>query len=119
MKFIVSILLIALLSFVSGLYFPWWGIALAAFIVSAFIPQRPGLAFLAGFLALFLLWGLLAWGIDSGNAGILSKKIARILPLDGSPVLLILVTALVGALVGGGGSLTGSFLKQRGGLSEK
>lgn len=119
MKFIVSILLIALLSFVSGLYFPWWGIALAAFIVSAFIPLRPGLAFLAGFLALFLLWGLLAWGIDVGNVSILSKKVSRILPLDGSSFLLILVTALVGALVGGGAALTGSFIKKRGGFSEK
>jgi hypothetical protein len=120
MKFIVSILLIALLSFVSGLYFPWWGIALAAFIVSAFIPLRPGLAFLAGFLALFLLWGLMAWSIDAGNTSILSKKISRILPLDGSPFLLIMVTALVGALVGGGAALTGSFLrKNEGGSSEK
>lgn len=119
MKFIVSVLLIALLSFLGGLYLPWWGIAMAAFIVSALIPQRPGLAFLSGFLALFLLWGLFAWGIDAANASILSKKISRILPLGGSPYLLILVTALVGALVGGGAALTASFLRKKEGVSEK
>ena|SRR5579859_7988358 len=112
MKFIISTLLIALLGFIAGLYGPWWGFAIAAFLVSALIPQKPGLAFLSGFLALFLLWGGLAWSIDAANGSILSRKIAEILPLGGSPVLLILVTALVAALVGGGASLSGSYLQK-------
>jgi hypothetical protein len=110
MKFLISTLLIALLGFLSGLYLPWWGIVLAAFLVSALVPQRPGLSFLSGFLALFLLWALLAWAIDAPNNSILSAKIARILPLGGSSILLILITALVGALVGGGAALTASYL---------
>jgi len=113
MKFLISTLLIALLSFLSGLYLPWWGIALAAFLVSALVPQRPGLSFLSGFVALFLLWALLAWSMDAPNNSILSVKIAQILPLGGSAVLLILVTALVGALVGGGAALTGSYIHRR------
>jgi len=112
MKFTVTVLLIAALSFLSGLYLPWWGFALASALVSALIPQRPGIAFLSGFVAVFLLWGLLAWSIDAANNSILSKKIAQILPLGGSPALLILVTALVGALVGGGAALTGSYLQK-------
>jgi hypothetical protein len=111
-KFFVSILLTGLLSFVSGLYLPWWGIALAAGLVSLVIPQRPGMAFLSGFLAVFLLWALLAWSIDAANESILSKKIAMILPLGGSSVLLILITALVGALVGGLAALSGSYLQK-------
>ncbi len=110
MKFLVSVLLTALLCFVSGLYLPWWGIALVSFGVSALIPQRPWGSFLSGFLALFLLWGLLAWAIDSRNNSILSRKIALIIPLQGSPILLILVTALVGALVGGVAALAGSYM---------
>ena len=110
MKFLISTLLIVLLSFLSGLYLPWWGIALAAFLVSALVPQRPGLSFLSGFLALFLLWASLAWAMDAANNSILSVKIAQILPLGGSSFLLILVTALVGALVGGGAALTASYL---------
>jgi hypothetical protein len=113
MKFIITTLLIALLSFVSGLYLPWWGFALAAFLVSALIPQRPGVSFLAGFLGLFILWTLLSWSMDAPNNSILSKKIAVLLPLGGSTVLLILITALVGALVGGGAALTGSYLHRR------
>lgn len=110
-KFLVSILLIALLSFVCGLFLPWWTIALAAFVVSALIPLKPLQAFFAGFLAIFLLWGGLAFGIDQLNNSILSEKIAAILPLGGSVIALILVTAFVGALVGGGAAITGSFLK--------
>jgi hypothetical protein len=113
MKFLVSTLLIALLSFLTGLYLSWWVFALAACLISILIPQRPGLAFLSGFLALFLLWGALAWLLDAPNHSILSSKIARILPLGGSPLLLILVTALVGALVAGGAALTGSFLTKK------
>ncbi|MDP4255200.1 MAG: hypothetical protein Q8938_14420 [Bacteroidota bacterium] len=112
MKFVVSILLIALLSFVSGLFLPWWCMALAAALVSLLLPQKPGMAFLSGFIALFLLWGALAWTIDSANGSILSQRIALILPLGGSSVLLILITALVGALVAGMAALAGSYLKR-------
>ncbi len=64
-KFLVTTVLIALLSFVCGLYLPWWAFAGVAFAVSALIPQAPLRAFFSGFLALFLLWGLLALGIDA------------------------------------------------------
>ena len=112
MKFAITTILIILLSFCSGLFLPWWGFDPVVAIISVLIPQRPGPAFLSGFLGLFLLWGLLAWFLDAANNSILSAKIALILPLGGSSVLLILVTALVGALVGGGASLSGSFLQR-------
>ena len=110
MKFATTTILIALLGFCSGLFLPWWGIALVAFVISALLPQSPLTAFFSGFLAIFLLWGGLAWILDNANSSILAAKIARVLPLGGSPVLLILVTALVGALVGGGAAISGSYL---------
>ncbi len=114
MKLIVAIILTALLSFIGGLYLPWWSIAIAAFISSLLIPMRSGKAFLSGFLGVFILWALLAWWIDMKNHGILSKKIAEIFPLGGSSFLLILVTALIGALVGGVAAMSGSYLRSRG-----
>lgn len=113
MKFLVTILLIALLAFVCGLYLPWWGIALAAFIISLVFRQTPGKSFLAGFLGIFLLWGILAFSIDMANQHILSKKIAEILPLGGSSVMLVFVTAIAGGLTGGLAALTASFLSGR------
>lgn len=112
MKFIVAIILTALLAFVAGLKFPWWTIAIAAFIVGLFIHQRAGKAFLSGFIGVFLLWALIALMIDQKNAGILSSKIASVLPLGGSGILLILVTGLVGGLVGGCGGWAGSALRK-------
>ncbi|HYE53215.1 MAG TPA: hypothetical protein VD996_00175 [Chitinophagaceae bacterium] len=111
MKFLVSILLIALLSFAVGLYLPWWSLALVAFVVAALIHQRAGKAFLAGFLALFLLWGIMAFVIDQQNQQILSVKVAKLLPLGGNSLLLILITAFVGGLVAGLAAMSGSFLR--------
>ena len=113
MKFIVSALLIALLSFVCCLYLPWWSIAPAAFVVAVFIRQPPGRAFLSGFTALFLLWLLLAWGISSRNDHILAQKVAVLFVKANSVFLLILVTALIGAVVAGFASLAGSYLRRR------
>ena len=112
MKFLINLLLIALLSFVAGLFFPDWAIAPAAFLVVLLLPLRPLLAFLSGFLAVFLLWGGLALVANAANGGILATRIANLLQLNGSPYALILVTALVGALMAGGGALTASFLRK-------
>lgn len=111
MKLIASILLTALLAYIAGLYFPWWSLAIAAFLVALLVHQRAGKAFLSGFLGLFLLWGGLAWWIDLKNDSYLSHKVAELLPLGGNPGLLILVTALVGALVAGFGAMSGSYLR--------
>jgi hypothetical protein len=113
MKYIISILLTALVSFIAGLYLPWWSIALAAFVVSLIMDQSPAWSFLSGFIGIFLLWEILAWWIDEKNNRILSQKIATVLHLGGSSVLLIFVTSLVGALVGGMAGLAGGYLRKK------
>ena len=114
MKFIVSILLTALLAFVAGLFtqFPWWIFAISSFVVSAVIPQSPGKSFLSGFLGLFLLWVIMAIIKDAANDHILSTKVSQILPLGGSYIMLILITGIVGGLISGFAALTGAYLKK-------
>src|SRR6478752_7469916 len=99
MRFLLATLLIATLGFLAGLYAPWWNIAIIAFAVTLFIRQKIIYGFLAGFLGIFLLWAAVATWIDISNQRILSHKIAKLLPLGGSSLLLILITALVGGLV--------------------
>ncbi len=111
MKFFVSAFLIMLLAFAFGLYLPWWSIAAASFIVSIFIEQKPGYAFLSGFIALFLLWGLIAWLKDAANDGILGSKMAMLIIKTDSSFLLILITGMIGAVVGGLAALSGSLLR--------
>ena len=111
MKFITAIILTALLAFISGLFLPWWGIAVTSLLVALLVHQKAGKAFLAGFLGVFLLWAALAWWIDMKNNGVLSIKIASVLPLEGNSIFLILLTGLVGGLVAGFAAMSGSFLR--------
>ena len=111
MKFIAATILTALLGFISGLFLPWWGIAITSLLVAILVHQKGWKAFLSGFLGLFLLWAALAWWIDMKNNGVLSPKIAAVLPLGGNPVLLILVTGLVGGLLAGFAAMSGSYLR--------
>jgi hypothetical protein len=112
MKFIVVTVLIALLSFVACLYLPWWSIALVAFAVSLMIRQKPLASFAAGFLGLLLLWVLVAAIINAQNDGVLAARVAEIFPLGGSAFMLIAITGLVGALVGGMAALVASYTRK-------
>lgn len=91
----------------------WWAIAIAAFIVAVFIHQKPMKSFLTGFIALLLLWGGLSWWIDMKNEHVLSHRMASVLPFGGSVLLMILVTALIGALVAGFASMAGSYIREK------
>ena len=111
MKFLTATILTAILAFISGLFLPWWGIAITSLVVAVLVHQKAGKAFLSGLLGVFLLWAGLAWWIDMKNNGILSKKIATILPLGGNTILLIGVTGLIGGLIAGFAAMSGSFLR--------
>lgn len=113
MKFIISILLMIVLSFVACLYTEWWSIAIVCFVVAALVPQRPRVAFLTGFLALFILWGGLSLWISSNNNHLLAHKVSMIILKNDNPYLLIFITAFTGALVGAFAALTGSYLRAK------
>ena len=110
MRFLLATLLTAAFAFIAGMFLPWWSIAIVSFLVALFLLPNIGLGFLSGFLGIFLLWGLLSLWIDIKNESILSGKIAQIIPLGGSSILLILVTAIIGAIVGGFAGMAGSSL---------
>jgi hypothetical protein len=112
MKFILSLILTALLSFVACLFLPWWSIAIAAFAVAALIPQSPGKSFLTGFTALLLLWVGLSFWISNNNGHLLAHKVSMLILKMDNPFVLIFATAVIGALVAGVAALSGSYLRQ-------
>ncbi|WP_152269547.1 hypothetical protein [Agriterribacter humi] len=112
MKFIVSIVLTALLSFVACLYLPWWSIAVVSFLIPMIIFQKPYMAFITGFVSLLLLWGGLAWWISTANDDLLAHKISVLVIKADSPFLLIGLTALIGAVVAAFAALSGSLLRR-------
>lgn len=111
MRFLLTVLLIFLLSFIAGIFLPWWSIAIVAFLVALLLPQSLGRSFLAGFSGIFFLWAIVALWIDLKNESVLSVKIAELFPLQGSTMLLIFITALVGALVAGFAAMSGSSIR--------
>lgn len=111
MRFFISLLLMMLLSFSVCLYFPWWTIAIVSFVVSFIFPTRYGFAFLKGFLALFILWFGICFWLSFKNSHILAEKVSVLILNMSSPFLLVLLTALIGGLVGGLAALSGSLLR--------
>ncbi len=112
MKFFISTILIAVLSFAACLYFPWWVIAIAAFIVAFAIPQKAGLAFLSGFIALFVLWAGMSVYMSSANGNLFVHKMSILFLKADNPTMLYILTGLIGGLVAGFGSLSGRLLKK-------
>jgi hypothetical protein len=112
MKFFVSVLLIAVLSFAACLYLPWWSVAIAAFLVIALIHQSPLPAFFAGFIAVFLLWSILAFIISYRNDDILAHKVSQLIITVDNPLLLVLITGLIGGITGGLAALAASFIRK-------
>ena len=110
MKFIVSILVTAILAYSLGLVFPWWSIAIAGFSSGLLIAQKRILSFLSAFLALFLTWGAIAFFISQSNDNILAHRISMLVLKNDNPSMLILVTALIGGLTAGFFSITGRSL---------
>ena len=112
MKFFISLLLIALLSFAVCLYLPWWTVAIVGFVVAVALNLSSGKAFLSGFLAIFILWFTISFVLSSSNEHLLAHKVSVLILKIDSPYVLIFVTALIGALVAGFGAFTGSFVRR-------
>lgn len=111
MKLILSVIIIAILSFIIGRFAPWWSIAFVAFFVSSWIRQKPFNAFLSGFLGVFLMWATVAAFINVANGSILANRIGGLFGIGENPVLLIIIGSFVGGLVGGFAALTASYWK--------
>jgi hypothetical protein len=106
---ILNFIVTLLLALTFSVFLPWWSVMLAAFI-SAILFSLNGLkVFFIPFIAVFLFWTGYAFVLSNDNNFTLAKKIAILLPLDGNPYLLILVTGIVGGLAAG---MAGIFGKQ-------
>jgi hypothetical protein len=112
MKFFIALATTALLSFAACLFLPWWSIAIAAFVVAVAVPQKSVKAFASGFIALFVLWGVMSFLISTSNQHLMAHKMSLLILKIDSPVALICATAVIGALVAGLAALSGSFVRQ-------
>ena len=99
------------LTFILGYFFDWWTVAIAAFIGGFFLGTASGETFAKGMVAVLILWLLMVLYHHFSTQGILSNKIAQVLPVGGNVGILIIATVLIGGLVGGWAAMSGFFIR--------
>ena len=104
-------LIILILSFASAYFLPWWMVAVIAFLAALIIGKKSGQSFLSGFGGVFIAWLILALIKTLPNDNILAKKVAQLFQLP-NWILILLITALIGGLVGGMAALSGVLMKK-------
>lgn len=111
MKSFIVFLIIGILSYLAGLYYPWWSLAIVAFIITLIIPQKPVISFFTAFLSLFVLWFSMAFFKDMANDHILGNRVSELFLKTQSSVVLAVITGFIGAVVSGFAALSASFLR--------
>ncbi|GDX43620.1 hypothetical protein LBMAG23_05970 [Bacteroidota bacterium] len=110
MKFLVSIIISALLSYALGLFLPWWSVMIVGLCIGFFIPQKRIMCFLSVFIGVALFWGCFAFFISNANDHILAKRVAVLVIKKSDPMLLVLTTAMIGGISAGVAAFTGRSL---------
>ena len=104
-------LIILILAFGGSFFLPWWFVAIEAFVPALFLGKTASRSFWAGFGAVFISWVALVLMKSIPNDNILASRVATLVQLP-NWILLLLVTALIGGLVGGLSALSGFFVKR-------
>lgn len=106
-----NILYLTLTCFLFNLFLPWWSNVIPCLFFGAWLAGNPKNAILLGFSGGGLAWLLHALFIHFMNNGILSGRIAEMMQV-GSPLIVLLITFFIGALIGGSATLAGFYFKQ-------
>ncbi|MGE0588554.1 MAG: hypothetical protein AB7O48_08260 [Cyclobacteriaceae bacterium] len=106
MRLLIQIIITAVVCFMFQKLFPWWSMAIGAFLVGFVFSNTGAKSFFAGFVAVAILWLGLSLYIDANTQSILTDKVSQLFPVN-----LFVLTTLIGGLVGGFASMTGSLLK--------
>lgn len=111
MNFFFQVLIVIVLSLVLQVFMPWWTAAIAGFVVGLAFNNPSFKSFSIGFIGVFVVWATYAFWLDVQNASVLSKKIAVLFSVH-QPVLLLLITGIIGGITGGLGSWAGNETKK-------
>lgn len=103
--------IIFILTLVGSYILPWWAIAIIAFVASLYAGFKSGQAFWSAFAAVFCVWVIIALFKSIPNNHMLATRVATLFRLPHWSLLLV-ITALIGGLVGGMASLAGYYVKQ-------
>jgi len=110
-KSLINFILTFIIAYIFSFFMGWYSVMTASLLTALFIPLKRLAVFFVPFLSIFLLWCIYSYVLSSSNDFILAKKIAVLLPLNGNPYLLILITGLIGGLAAGAAALFGNQLR--------
>jgi len=105
-------LVILILSVLSSYFLPWWTVAVVAFLAALFIGKTSGQSFLFGFSGVFVAWVLVALFKSLPNDNMLAERVVQLFPLPHNWIWVLLVTGIIGGLIGAMGALSGALLKK-------
>ncbi|GAB2522374.1 hypothetical protein [Spirosoma aerophilum] len=108
----IEIFLIAILSLLAQFILPWWSLAIVAFGVCFWRSPGGGRAFLSGFLGVAVVWLVHALLLQFRTDGVFIGRMSELLFKTNTAALPVVVTTLVGGLVGGLAGLSGYLVKQ-------
>lgn len=113
MKLIIRIILIGVATYFISPILPWWTGMAAGFITCLLLPSTLLNAFIAGFLGVGLVWMGQAWVLDVANESAFTNVIIDLLQIGilDDPILLVLVTGLIGGIAGGLAATSGASFK--------
>lgn len=100
MRPIITIIAIIILAAIAEWYGPWWSAAVVAGVAGLLSRIRTGEAFVAGFIAVAVMWLAFFLVKDIRSHHLLSQKMAELFHLP-SFLFYILITFALGGLTGG------------------
>ena len=111
-QLVLPSLAIIVIGFAAQTFFPWWSIAIVAFLVGIYFANSWGLSFVYGLVGVTILWCAYAGFLDSANGGAMSSSISGLFGGVVKGTQLMYVTCVLGGLVGGFAAATGTSLRQ-------
>lgn len=112
---LMLILIIIVSCFIAQSFLPWWIIAPICLTASFFLSTSKKQAFWSGFAGVFILWLVKILSVSVPNEHLLANKVGQVFMLPASDtnwIVLLIVSSLIGGIVGGLSSLTGNSFKK-------
>lgn len=111
MNLVARIAIVVILGVLSQIYLPWWSAVVIALVVELALGKGDNTSFFVGFYGVAVPWMILAMYIDVKSESILSVRILDLFKLPQFSVVMIVLTGLIGGLVGAAGSVAGGWIK--------
>lgn len=111
----ILFLLIFILTFLAGIFFPWWVLIPIGFLSCFWLSKKLKSAFLISFFAIFILFLILNFYYSIANDHILAKRVAELFGLGKSSfswLWMVLLGPIPSAITAGLAGATGYLAKQ-------